>query len=138
MSLQSTPVGGLPVPELTVPEPVVEGEVVEQESANAPVLAHLLCTNPTCGHRGHRITVHADTVQPIHCGGCFGVLHCEHDDETTQVREGTLGAPVLRTTTKCRTCGTVSAETRADMPPIDLTTLPVAILDQPIQPGRIV
>lgn len=129
----------LPLPPMpTAPEPVAVTEADPDESANAPVLAHLVCTNPTCGHRSSTITVHADTVQPVHCGGCFGVLHCDHELATEQVREGTIGAPVLRTTTKCLRCGTVDSETRSELPPIDLTSLPAGILDQPITPGRIV
>lgn len=124
-----------------VPEPVV-GEVLDENgdppTANAPVLAHLICTKPTCTNRGQQVTVHEDTVLPVHCGACFSVLHCEHDHTTEQVREGTIGAPVLRTTVRCRLCGTVDSESRDELPPIDLADLPVAILDQPLSPGRIV
>ena len=135
LPVRSTPMP-LPPP---VPEVVLEAppDPVEQPSANAPVTGRLVCTTVGCSHQGHSITVHADTVLPIHCGGCFGVLHCEHDNVTEQVREGTIGAPLLRTTTKCRLCGTVASETRDELEPIDLTTLPAAILDQPLAPGRV-
>lgn len=130
--------GALPVPpEPEPPAPEGIAPEAEPESANAPVLAHLVCTNPTCTHRGSTITVHEDTVLPIHCGGCFGVLHCAHDHETTTVQDGTIGAPVLVTTTRCKLCGTVADEKREPQPPIDLTSLPAAILTMPIAPGRI-
>lgn len=130
------PLGGPPVP--PEPEYAPDVESGDPPSANAPVLAHLTCTETTCGNRGLQVTVHTDTVLPIHCGGCFGVLHCEHEHATEQVREGTIGAPIMRTTTKCRLCGAVASETRDELPPIDLAALPVAILDQPLTPGRVV
>jgi transcription elongation factor Elf1 len=112
---------------VTAPEPAED-----VPSANAPAIAALVCTAPTCGHRNQHVQIHADTVLPVHCGGCGAVLHCDHRPETTKVRAGTIGAPLEHTITACTVCGTELARDTAALPPIDLATLPVGVLDLPL------
>jgi hypothetical protein len=112
-------------------------EPVEVPSANAPVIATVTCPNPVCGHRGSFIVVHADTQLPVHCGGCFAVLHCDHALETTITRSGTIGAPVEQTVTACALCNTETARKTVDLPPIELGTLPLELLDQTLDAGQI-
>lgn len=100
-------------------------------SERAPVVAAVVCTAPTCARRGQHHAVHADTVQPVHCGGCGAVLHCDHRPETRTVRGGTIGAPVEHTLSVCTVCRTeLGRDTKALDPAEVLRSLPLAILDQ--------
>lgn len=96
-------------------------------------VAALICTQPTCDRRGQHVPIHDDTVLPVHCGGCYTVLHCRHDTQTTVRRGGTIGNPVEHTITACRLCGTETQRTTRDLDPTDvLRSLPHALLDQPL------
>lgn len=95
-------------------------------------VAAAVCTNPTCGQRGRHVQILDDTVQPVHCGGCAAVLHCDHQPEISRYRDGTIGAPVEHTVTACTVCATELGRVSAALPPIDLASLPVALLDQPL------
>lgn len=115
---------------------VIDGEViadvVEPASANAPATHVLVCTRPTCPQRKQQVQVHADTVLPVHCGGCAGVLHCDHTLETSTVRVGTLGAPEEHTVTACTVCKTETQRDVKTLPPVNLLELPVGVLDLPL------
>lgn len=76
----------------------------------APVVAQLVCNAPTCTHRGSFVPIHADTVTPVHCGGCGTVLHCDHQHETVVVPPS-LDEPLHHTVTACTICG---SEARRD------------------------
>ncbi len=106
----------------------------------APTMS-LICRNPECSMSGQHVAVHTDTIQPIHCGGlitnladnttrpCGNVLLCDHVTVTSKNTTGTLANPVEIETTRCTKCGTITAETKTPLPPIQLGDLPIAILD---------
>lgn len=96
-------------------------------------VAAVVCTAPGCRHRGQHVQIHDDTVLPVHCGGCGGVLHCDHRPDTATVRGGTIGAPVEHDITTCTACGVELARVSRDLDPQQvLRNLPHAILDQPL------
>lgn len=103
----------------------------DAETGPGKPLAVLVCTQPTCGQRKQHVQIHDDTVLPVRCGGCGTVLHCDHQPETTVVRAGTLGAPLEHTVTACTGCGSELARDTKTLPPVDLASLPVGILDAP-------
>lgn len=94
----------------------------------ADPVAVAVCTTPTCAHRGQHHPIHADTVQPVHCGGCFTVLHCDHTPETVTTQGGTLGNPLEHTVTTCTRCGTELHRDTRTLPPVDLANLPITVL----------
>lgn len=103
---------------------------VDPPSANAPMVAAVVCPNPACDRRGQHHAVHADTVQPVHCGGCGTVLHCDHRPETTRQRAGTIGAPVEHEITACTVCRAELKRTTRELDPAEvLRSLPLAVLD---------
>ncbi len=89
-------------------------------------IATVSCTNPACGHRGqwHHVP---DTIDgPLHCGGCFTVLHCEHLATVTTTRyTGTLAAPLLVSATSCTRCHHVIAKTQT---PTTLDQIPLEVI----------
>lgn len=107
----------------------------------------LICRNPECSMSGAHVAVHADTAQPIRCGGlitdtstgdtrpCSAVLLCDHTPVTTTTTEGTLAAPTEITRDICTKCQTTTAQTTTALPPINLGTLPAGILNTPIGGG---
>lgn len=103
------------------------------KGAGAPAVAALVCNGARCPHRGRHVQIHADTVLPLHCGGCGAVLHCDHAPEQRTVRGGTLGAPVEHDITACTRCGSELARTTRDLDPAAvLLNLPHGILDLPL------
>lgn len=99
------------------------------ESGSAPEIAKVVCGQPGCDRQNRMVTVHADTVQPVLCGGCGGVLHCEHDPVTVSRREGTLASPVLVEGEDCSRCGQTLNANRRPLEPFDLGSLPVNVLE---------
>lgn len=95
--------------------------------------AAVVCVAAGCTHSGRHVQVHDDTVAPVHCGGCGGVLHCDHAPEITRHREGTLGAPVEVTLTRCTRCRLELGKVARPLPPINLAELPASILEQPVR-----
>lgn len=112
------------------PEPI---RPPEPEPANAVATHVLLCNSPGCPNRGHHVQVHEDTVFPAHCGGCGKVLHCDHDVQQRTVRAGTLGDPIEHRETHCPRCSTVFERKTRRLDPIPLASLPISILDTPLQ-----
>lgn len=111
------------------------------EAANTPKpTLSLICRNPECSMSGEHVAVHHDTIEPIRCGGlvttaegttrpCSAVLKCTHTTETTEQTTGTLGEPTRVITDRCTKCGSITAQTTEALPPIDLATLPVEVVD---------
>jgi hypothetical protein len=95
-------------------------------------VAAVACSTPTCERQGRLHQVHDDTVLPVHCGACGAVMHCDHVLEVVRQREGTIGAPVEVTLTVCTVCGSELGRVDRQLPPIDLASLPAAILEQPL------
>lgn len=89
---------------------------------SAPVVAQLVCNGPKCSHRGSFVPVHADTVLPVHCGGCGTVLHCDHAHETTIVPPS-LDEPLHHTVTACTRCGTEKSRETRDATAAELAAL---------------
>ncbi len=96
------------------------------ESDGAPAIAAVVCGTPNCPNMGHHVQIHADSPQPIHCGGCGGVLLCQHDYSETSTIEGTLSNPVKVTSQLCAVCGDVKDATRTELPAVDLASLPAS------------
>lgn len=94
-------------------------------------VAAVVCSTPGCTHRAHHIQLHDDTPWPVHCGGCGAVLYCQHSPATRVEKAGTLGNPVQHQITACTICGTELDRTTTALPPVDLATLPVGVLEQP-------
>lgn len=101
-------------------------------------VAVLVCNNPACtSHRGHMVQIHEDTVLPVHCGGCSAVLHCDHDEQTTTERRGTVVDAYEHTITRCRLCRTETKPPAVRPLGSLVHLLPASVLDQPLEPGRI-
>jgi dissimilatory sulfite reductase (desulfoviridin) alpha/beta subunit len=94
----------------------------------SPVVAVVVCTTPTCRQLNQHVQVHADHPTPVHCGGCFAVLHCEHELTDSVRHEGTLGAPVEVRESACVKCGHVAEAARKNVDPIPFDQLPVTVL----------
>lgn len=125
------PAGPTRLPGVTAPSPTPAE--TEPTVGNSPIIGSMVCTAAGCSNQGNHIVLHADTVQPVHCGGCYAVLQCDHTrQETATVRTGTIGAPRELTTTTCLDCSTVLVSNTVTLPPIDLNDLPVEILDAPL------
>lgn len=90
-------------------------------------VAVVQCVNPTCKHRNQMVEVHDGHAVPVHCGGCFAVLHCVHEFEDRVRFEGTIGSAVEVRETVCRLCGSVDREDRKPIL-IRVEDLPVAAL----------
>lgn len=103
----------------------------DEETGTGKPVAVVQCTVPTCPQRKQQMQIHDDTLLPVYCGGCHGVLYCDHQPETTTVRDGTLGAPLEHTITACTVCRKELARDTVALPPIDLASLPIGILDAP-------
>jgi hypothetical protein len=113
----------------------VFGDDKSGESAKASPVATVSCTNPVCDNRNHHITVHEDTVQPVLCGQCGQVLHCDHDTTTeTVVTTGTLAAPMRSVTVTCDACGKIVSAELTPLPPIRLEDLPIEALNLLVNP----
>ena len=97
-------------------------------STESSELAQVVCRTNGCERQNRVTVVHQDTVLPLHCGGCGAVLYCVHENVPVNRREGTLGAPVLVTGTRCTRCG-VEDVTRAPAAPVDLSSLPVGVVE---------
>lgn len=106
---------------------------VEHTSNGAPILKHVKCATVGCDRARPEhppLPIHEDTVQPVFCGGCGEVLHCDHvpaekdEDEIT----GTLLQPVLISRRRCRTCKTVLHEKRVEQKPVAFEDLPASLL----------
>jgi hypothetical protein len=96
------------------------------ETAKAEPLITVVCNNPVCDHLNQHVQMFADVEQPVHCGGCFSVLFCDHVAGDPIVRiGGTFGAPVQTTQTSCVKCGLIMSDVKVDLPPIKLKDMPV-------------
>ena len=63
------------------------------------------CPNPLCDRRGQWYRIPATHTGPLHCGGCYQVLSCDHTDTTTVTTyAGTMAAPLRADTTTCTAC----------------------------------
>lgn len=92
----------------------------------APHIASVSCTNPTCDRRGGWYQVPATQVGPLHCGGCFAVLHCDHGPRTTVTSYGgTVGAPLV---VEVETCDACHFEVSRSQKPIAPGDVPLALL----------
>jgi hypothetical protein len=99
------------------------------DNAKAPPLVTVVCNNPVCDHLNQHVEVFKDAEQPVHCGGCFAVLFCDHiAGEPTVTTEGTFGVPIQITRTACTKCGFVMSNTQINLSPIKLKDLPISML----------
>lgn len=100
--------------EYEAPDGVVHTFGVPDDTPNAGAVesATLICANAGCGRFNRATVVHVDTVQPVMCGGCGGVLLCEHRDmDGRSTYEGTLRNLRRREEYTCRSCKTVVSST---------------------------
>lgn len=118
---------------------------IEHDDAGTPEAAALACTQPGCSMLNQMVTIHADTVLPVHCGGwitpnptsgetqghpCHTVLHCDHPTQQDKsVTVGTISHPFRIDTTVCLKCATVLTTTKTELPPTRIEDLPIGILD---------
>ncbi len=95
----------------------------------APATLALVCTNLRCPNRGQHVQLHADSVLPATCGGCGGVLHCDHTDTTTaEHHEGTLREPRRIVRTVCTACGIELHRDERSLAPIAVEDIPLHLL----------
>lgn len=90
-------------------------------------VAVVQCVNPSCGRRSQMVQVFEGHPDPVHCGGCFAVLHCDHLFEDRVRHEGSLGAAVEVRETVCSKCGLVSAREKKPIV-LRVEDLPVSAL----------
>jgi hypothetical protein len=104
------------------------GTSADHDTGQQPVIASVVCVTPTCDRLNVPVEVHADTVLPLHCGGCFAVLMCEHVWVKQSVTEGVFAAPVRVDWEQCALCGAFRNKTKTELPAIDLGSLPAGLL----------
>ena len=89
------------------------------------IKATVACTNPTCDHYGQWHRIHDTHTGPVHCGGCYGVLHCDHTRTNTgSTYGGTLTAPLRADTTTCVDCHHILSRKQT---PITLDEVPLQL-----------
>lgn len=108
----------------------VFGDTGQRAPAGATVAAS--CPTPGCDRQGRLVQLHADTVQPVHCGSCYTVIHCDHIPELRRERSGTLAAVVEHRITACTRCGTELDRASTELGPLPLDQIPIAVLEQPL------
>lgn len=106
----------------------IVGKKTKVDSPGAPERAQVVCHTNGCERQNRLVIIHQDTVLPVLCGACGQVLFCDHKQEPVLRREGTLGAPVEVSGTRCGVCG-VEDVTSRPLPPVDLKSLPVSVLE---------
>jgi hypothetical protein len=88
----------------------VFGLPADYDNNAAPVVGTVACNNPDCHRRGQQHTLHADTAQPIICGGCSNVLMCGHKRITDPPEVhygGTMAEPIRHEIVSCLDCRAV-------------------------------
>ena len=96
------------------------------EDPTAPHIASVTCPSAKCDRRGAWYQVPATQVGPLHCGGCFTVLHCDHGPRSTVTTYGgTVGSPLVVETVTCDACHYVVSRTQQPILPGDV---PLALL----------
>lgn len=108
----------------------VFGDTGERGPGGATTAA--ACPTAGCSRQGRLVQLHEDTVQPVHCGGCGAVIHCDHVPELRRERSGTLAAVVEHLITMCSRCGTELDRASKNVGPLPLDQIPVTVLEQPL------
>lgn len=90
------------------------------------------CSSAGCPRQGRLVQLHDDTVQPVRCGECGAVMHCDHVPELRRERAGTLAAVVEHLITACTVCGTELDRQTRELGPMPLDQIPATIFDRPL------